>query len=333
MKPRPGSPMSPETETLESLAMGESEQQAMPADATVDLFCPFCGYNLRGIDSQRCPECGNVVDRSELLVCRIPWVHRKSIGRVKAYLQTVRMVISHPVRFGREAARPVPYGDARLFRWVTVGIAALTLALAVMLPKWSQKIPATIPLIERPSEFLDSVPRQLRPGYGDNQIIGDLMTLFVAGMSFTVQVLSLVVILYVASKLVSLFCRPSGSAVILQNRAVAVTNYACAALALVPVGFACMLLLVATSGLQQRTGGLLLSEEVIGVGLVLVLSLLWWIGSAIMLKSATRGTMLRVAAYLCLWPLAVALLRAMALTAIPCVVGFVKLAVITLLWG
>ena len=31
-----------------------------------DLFCPNCGYNLRGIDSERCPECGVVIDREAM---------------------------------------------------------------------------------------------------------------------------------------------------------------------------------------------------------------------------------------------------------------------------
>lgn len=35
--------------------------------ADIDLFCPHCDYNLRGLTEDRCPECGNGFDRRELL--------------------------------------------------------------------------------------------------------------------------------------------------------------------------------------------------------------------------------------------------------------------------
>ena len=46
-------------------------------DAELDPLCPFCGYILRGIDSARCPECGNDIDYATLHEPQIPWVHRK----------------------------------------------------------------------------------------------------------------------------------------------------------------------------------------------------------------------------------------------------------------
>ncbi len=39
---------------------------ALPADEP-ELHCPHCGYNLRGLPEDRCPECGEAFDRQELV--------------------------------------------------------------------------------------------------------------------------------------------------------------------------------------------------------------------------------------------------------------------------
>lgn len=63
-----------------------SQQEAL------DLYCPHCGYNLCGIDSGRCPECGEPFDRATASISRIPWMHRPEIGRIKGWWRTVWMV-------------------------------------------------------------------------------------------------------------------------------------------------------------------------------------------------------------------------------------------------
>ena len=85
-----------------------------------DLFCPACGYNLRGLTDDRCPECGNTFDRATLHVSRIPWVHRNQLGRFRAYWQTVWLVITRPRQFRDEVLHPVSYRDAQQFRWITI---------------------------------------------------------------------------------------------------------------------------------------------------------------------------------------------------------------------
>src|SRR5688572_21051733 len=95
--------------------------------ASHDLFCPTCGYNLRGIESDRCPECGREIDRSTLAVSKIPWVHRQEIGGVRAYFKTLVMATFRPRRIGEEAVRPVNYRDAQRFRWTTVAVVYLPL--------------------------------------------------------------------------------------------------------------------------------------------------------------------------------------------------------------
>src|SRR5262245_40214819 len=44
-----------------------------------DLYCPKCGYNVRGLEDSLCPECGSEFNRTELL--QVPQVQPISLGR------------------------------------------------------------------------------------------------------------------------------------------------------------------------------------------------------------------------------------------------------------
>lgn len=94
----------------------------------LERVCPECGYDLRAIPSDRCPECGQAIDRTTLSVSRIPWTHRKQIGRARAYCRTNLLVIFRSKRLPEEIARPVSFADAQRFRHVTVLLAWLPLA-------------------------------------------------------------------------------------------------------------------------------------------------------------------------------------------------------------
>src|ERR1051326_3842558 len=95
-------------------------------------FCPDCGYNLHGIESQRCPECGHEIDWDRVSRSRIPWVHRGELGRWRAYWRTVWLVCIESRLVSDDVLRPVRLHDARGFRNVTVWVAFVPLALAVM---------------------------------------------------------------------------------------------------------------------------------------------------------------------------------------------------------
>src|SRR5688572_29554412 len=109
---------------------------AIPASipAEVDLICPECGYDLRGIESRQCPECGQELDRDKLRRSSIPWNYRHEIGRWKAYWRTVEMVIRRPGLVAADVTRSVSLEDAQKFRRVTAFVAAsVPMALLILL--------------------------------------------------------------------------------------------------------------------------------------------------------------------------------------------------------
>jgi tetracycline resistance efflux pump len=107
-----------------------------------DVFCEGCGYSLAGNVADRCPECGDPYDPAALPFARVPWLHRRRLGPIRAYLSTVRMITFSPRRFARELCRPtrISAEDARKFRRVTLRIAAasfvVALASVVVLDMW-----------------------------------------------------------------------------------------------------------------------------------------------------------------------------------------------------
>jgi hypothetical protein len=101
---------------------------AVPADQ--DAFCIHCQYNLRGVAEPRCPECGKPFDPAALATSLIPWVHRKGIGRLRAFWRTVWQVTVAPRRLLLpEVARQISFRDGRNFRWFTLGFLLVCLYL------------------------------------------------------------------------------------------------------------------------------------------------------------------------------------------------------------
>ena len=99
--------------------------------AEYDVFCEGCGYSLLGIAGDRCPECGAAYDLAALPFARVPWLHRRRLGGIRAYWATVWMVVRRPRAFAEELCRPVRVSaaDARAFRALTIRIAAFSVAL------------------------------------------------------------------------------------------------------------------------------------------------------------------------------------------------------------
>ncbi|MBN1343620.1 MAG: hypothetical protein JXQ73_13110 [Phycisphaerae bacterium] len=109
-----------ESKSTSSAASEDSRRDADTSGVDQDALCVDCGYNLRGLTTDRCPECGRAFDRASLIASQIPWVVRRQIGTIRAYWRTVWMVILRNARFCNEAGVPLSYRDAQLFRWVTI---------------------------------------------------------------------------------------------------------------------------------------------------------------------------------------------------------------------
>ena len=179
---------------------------APPREIPHDLYCQQCGYNLRGLISNRCPECGHSLETVRATEPQIPWVHRKKLGWFRAYWKTIGLVMFRQRRFCEEMARPVSYRDSQSFRWLTilhayVPIVASTIALYVF---W----------FPRADE-------------------GEVTTTAFATV-WPVVGFHLLLLLYLAAMtgLPGYFFHPKDVPILLQNRAIALSYYACGPLAL-----------------------------------------------------------------------------------------------------
>ncbi len=92
-----------------------AQRAALPVGAT----CPECSYDLRGSTAERCPECGFRTDPLRRDESQIPWCYRHELGWFKAYWKTVWLVLRQPRRLCQEISRPVDYRHSQSWRWVT----------------------------------------------------------------------------------------------------------------------------------------------------------------------------------------------------------------------
>jgi len=178
----------------------------MTAQASHDdaPHCPCCGYNLFGIQSTNCPECGLAFDRTQFGISQIPWTHRKSIGFFAAFFRTVRFALLHPRRLAEEMNRPVSLAEAQKFRYICVAIGAgCFLGLAILLI----------------NELEPEVPFSMA-----DRLVATLLAI-VSGWLFWLAF----------TGLPSLLCRPGNLTFVRQNRAVAISYYSSSALIFLPV--------------------------------------------------------------------------------------------------
>lgn len=170
-----------------------------PVDADIEIFCPQCDYNLRGLASGVCPECGRPFDPEALREPTIPWVHRRTIGRIRAFWHTVWMITVHPRRLCREMSKPVSLDEARRFRravWRHLAVSLLfTAALLIAIADtdgWADAASLTV-------------------------IIAVAAYLWLA--------------LVLCTGMSGWFCAPRQMEIERQNRSIALSHYACAPLA------------------------------------------------------------------------------------------------------
>jgi len=227
-----------------------------------DIFCQHCGYNLKMLTGDRCPECGESIAGARALQSQIPWVYRNEPGSAtlpgsanatssadevgsakilfapvasplnkgghrgvlrgtrvffpiaanwwRVYWKTVWMVMFRRRQLAQEMARPVSYRDAQLFRLTTIAFvcgAAILASLSFLL--MHAKCPSSDPGIL----FFWEHP----PVSAMLHVLGALFLLAATGVP-------------------SYFFHPRALSVKQQNRAVSLSYYAVAPLAL-PVAF------------------------------------------------------------------------------------------------
>ncbi len=279
--------------------------------SALDLFCPQCGYNLRGIDSDRCPECGYSLDFLKLTEAQLPWLRRAEIGRVRAYWRTVLTAILHKKKFWEEISRPASYRDAQLFRWITILVAYLPL------------IPITIAvLLSNPDQvFSWALENEAFVFIGTVIVIHMCILLFLAG----------------ATGLPSYFFHPKSIPVEHQNRAVALSYYCCAPLAWLPLACAvpfCLYLLIRYETLEGNSliaAVVLMACVFLSIYFFCRLFVEWLLELNGLHKRATQSETVRYGLFLVLLPFLWFVLGCLILVGLPLVFGYVAL-VITSLW-
>jgi hypothetical protein len=122
------------------------------AEWTTDVLCPLCRYNLRGLETPRCPECGytfawpEVLDPNRRLH---PYLFEHHPERnVRSFCQTA-VGVFRPLRFWTSLHPIQPSNRRRLILYLVVGqglyllaMAGITLSVAYSKARWNNAVAA-----------------------------------------------------------------------------------------------------------------------------------------------------------------------------------------------
>lgn len=196
-----------------------------------EIYCPACGYDLRSLSSDRCPECGMEIDRSRLGESVIPWIHRKKLGRFRAFWKTCWLATMRPKKLAEEMTRRANLDEALRFRRTVVLITLVVIAL-----------PLTVLII---LNALNETPHHL---WTTNDLGGSVFQL----LSFPVGWLCIAAWLMLGTGFPSYFFHPSDLPIVQQNRAIAISFYSCAPLAFLPLTLGCCVVVMV--GIEYLAG-------------------------------------------------------------------------------
>jgi hypothetical protein len=182
-----------------------------------DLYCPHCAYNLRSVPSIQCPECGHEVNRTLLAQTHLPWTQRKRLGLFRAYWRTVWMAVFRSRNMLAEMEGDVTLTAARPFWIISV------------LHAWTPFVVATVALgFIRPIVGRGRIPVLLT----ESMFIGIVTSVW----PVAIVALGMLAWLTASTGAASYFCHPCRLSIERQNRAIALSYYACAVLAFLAPG-------------------------------------------------------------------------------------------------
>ena len=266
----------------------ELSTPASSATPEEELFCPECAYNLHALRGvERCPECGLPIDRQGFARSQIPWVHRRHLGRVRAYWRTVWLATLRPARVAAEASRHVSYVDAQRFRWLTAFVAAAPVIgglVAAMAWYGNAAIFTLVNPVAIPGWAMGGKPSPMF----------DLLIPWDSGATLPPVIpLAVLIAMISVTGVASYWFHPKWLPVVRQNRAVALSYYGCAPLALASVP---VLLFIAgwamtEAGLDNEASATWAVVRVVAIGTVLsglgVVALAWR-STMVLLRRTTR---------------------------------------------
>ena len=108
-------------------------------DTPTKRVCANCGYDLRGLQSDRCPECGEAFDPKRRAGPAGPVDSSPRAGNLAGLLADVRMSLFRPQKLATDiwSAPRVQPEAALCFRWVLIAQATISVMLAVGMIIWS----------------------------------------------------------------------------------------------------------------------------------------------------------------------------------------------------
>ena len=251
------------------------ETSSTPAAQADALYCPHCGYDLRLLTGAACPECGGAVDADTLQRLTLPWTRRADLGRLRALWRTFWTVTWRTRVACGALARPIDFKDALRFRRTVVWLVWLALLLA-----------AAVTAVMTAARGGADMMRVLHGAEGAWYLT---ISLFMAVAAWPA--------LYLVTGVHTYWFHPRRLSMEQQNRAVALSYYACAPLlAFVPAGAMLVVAVCLTQSSPQPAWSISLAAAVgllIAGALLAVVALaaFWSVCLAMARRGAHRETL------------------------------------------
>jgi hypothetical protein len=282
----------------------------------VERYCAGCGYNLRGLTSARCPECGLEIEAAA--GSAIPWEAWRELGNVHAFWRTFREAAFHPKRLSQAASHPVKASSAYWFRVIVSFIAALPMSAVFWM----------IVAVDRGTWFLSiwqsggqrsAMTMTPPPSWWEPAI------LWSAGATFVIVMpVAAFIAYYLGSGVLGFWVTTSEMSAERKQRAVAVAAYACAPLVMMIVPTAAFVLAWATADMNDPFfHGVFLSSVVVAPATFGGIAGMCVVNASILISSITHCGWLRKAAAWLGLPACYALAVCAGLVGFPMLVGLI----------